>query len=173
MKKLPVLILLIFLFQYSNAQDIPTKDLESVEKLKFKGAWAYAYGPEVGLLLFPPIKFSLDYYFNKNRTLYVGLDGAINGFTVWGWFIGLQTGIQFRSLYVESGFDFTFFERGNYYSFNPKIGYDLSVSKKPINIYFETGPSFRLHTYERIPDFEYKKIGQIPLNFELGFSYRF
>lgn len=164
---------LILMFQLGTSQGNQIEADESSPKPKFKSGFSYAYGPEVGLLLFPPIKVNVDYYYNKSRNLYIGLDGTINVFiAIWG-HVGFQTGFQLRNAYVESGLDLTYFEVGNYLSFNPKMGYDISLYKNVVNLYLEAGPSFRLRSNENISELRYLKIGGIPLNLEIGFNGRF
>lgn len=164
---------LILMFQLGTSQGTQIEANESSPKPKFKGGFSYTYGPEVGLLLFPPVKFNIDYCYNKSRNLYLGLDGTINVFiAIWG-HVGFQTGLQLRSLYVESGFDLTFFEIGNYLSFNPKLGYDISLHKNIVNLYLEAGPSFRMRSNENISELNYLKVDGIPLNLEVGINGRF
>lgn len=162
--------MLILLFRLGVAQNLQNQAVKP-SKPKFKGGFSYAYGPEVGLLLYP--KANIDYYYNNDRTLYIGLDGSINVFiAIWG-HVGFQAGFQIKNVYLESGIDLTFFEIGNYLSLNPKMGYDIPLYERILNIYFEIGPSYMVRSNKDLLGLKYLQAGRIPLNLEIGLNVRF
>ena len=148
---------------------------EEKTRPRFRAGLGYVSGPEVYWLRFPPLKISLDYYFNRERDFYLGLDGSVNVFAIPYGHVGLQAGYQDVSMntYFECGVDLVT-EEGNWHlTWNPKIGHDFPVNKTGGNIYLEAGPAFYLRRDPGLLEPNYVTIDPLPINIEVGFSGRF
>lgn len=148
--------------------------IEKEEKGRLKVALSYVSGPEVYHLKWPPLKVSVDYFFDRQRDFYVGMDGSLN---IWGFpsrHTGFQVGFQDHRLnsYVECGLD-VYWEDGSQITWNPRIGHDFPVAKGRGNFFVEVGPSFYLHRDLRLPERNYIRIDPLPINLEFGLNSRF
>ena len=136
----------------------------------------YAYSPENGLILLPPIKLSAEYCFSSQpRTYYAGITmGGNMMMEFWGG-IGLYGGYKINELFFENEYNWFVDLGDDYYgvpsrsqfSMNPKIGIEK------YHMYVKAGPYIEFGKNSNRQINNYIHCGSVIINLEVGFHYFF
>lgn len=132
----------------------------------------YSYSPEDGLVILPPINFSLEYQFSYPYTSYLGActGGNIMMFA-WGG-VGIYYGFKMKSFFIENRFNWFIMpaiedydiKRTSQFSINPKIGFEKN------HMYIKVGPYFGINEKpENMLNVKYLHINNLKIDVEAGF----
>lgn len=146
---------------------------------RLRASVSYQYGPEVYLLLpYYPFKVSLDVFPIRGVNVFLGADGSVKTpfFTFWT-HAGVHIGYQYRFLLLQADLDMLYvaiplITQFWQPMFTPKLGVVYH------NVFIKAGPSFAAGASNALVKgaprgWFYTRMDDHPLNFELGYYFRF
>lgn len=134
---------------------------------------SYEYGPEVLMLIAPPIKLGTEYHSFKQQDLYCGFDASFNIFIAPWLQTGVYVGLKYKMLLIEQKINYLVMNSDynpiKELSFNPKIGVEFK------NIYLKAGPYIPVKSFANghLIEDKYLNIKNILINLELGYRFNF